>query len=176
MGDADQETPASFHALEPEQVAAFTAYQRSRTFEDEALSADPAAVSRIGPHLNADLSRRVYAGPGGTIDLVPGPGAVCCIVAVAGTGEHISGTTSTELAARGVHGFTSCRRGEPTLFRGGLSTGARSLLITTASGATVVAAVNGDDAYWVQVAEPVAQTLTLQDGAERAIPFSRATG
>ena len=163
----DEDGPASYDALEPEQVAAFRAFQRLRALEDEELSADAGAVSALGTDLNARLSRRVYTGPEGTIDLVPGRGSVCCIVAVAGTGERISGTTSTELAARGGHGFTSCRRGEPALFRGVLSTGARSLRILTASGATVLATVTGDDAYWVQVCDPVTLILTLQDGTER---------
>jgi hypothetical protein len=161
-------------SLEPEQVVAFRAFRRARTPEDQALSADPAMVSALGADLNADLSRRVYVGLEGSIDLVPGPGAVCCIVAVAGTGERISGTTSTELAARGAHGFTSYRAGKPTLFRGVLATGVRTMLIATASGKTVTAAVNADDAYWMAVRDPVAQTLILQDGTERVIPFSRS--
>lgn len=173
MGESDQDTPPAFDALEAEHVAAFRAFQRPRTFADEALSADPGAVSALDPGLNAELSRRVYAGCEGTIDLVPGPGRVCCIVAVAGTGERISGTTLTELVAGGAHGFTSTRLGESALFRGVLSTGVRSLQIATASGATVTATVNTDDAYWTAVANPVVQALILQDGTERLIPFSR---
>jgi hypothetical protein len=172
MEEPDEDTPA-FDALEREQVAAFRAFQRPRTSEDEALSADPGAVSALGPYLNADLSRRVYAGPEGTIDLVPGPGTICCIVAAGRTGERVSGTTLTELVARGVHGFTSSRLGEPAMFRGVLSTGVRTLLVATATGDTVTAAVNADDAYWMTIADPIAQTLTLQDGTERVIPFSR---
>jgi hypothetical protein len=103
---------------------------------------------------------------------VPGPNTVCCIVAVAGTGERISGTKSTELAARGAHGFTSSRRGQSASFRGVVSTGVGSLQIVT-TGGTVTAAVNADDAYWMTIANPVAQTLTLQDGTERLIPLSR---
>lgn len=158
--------------LERGQVAAFRAFQRARTPDDDALSADPAIVSALGPDLNPDLSRRVYLGPEGSIDLVPGPGAVCCIVAAAETGERISGTTSTELAARGAHGFTSHRTGKPAIFRGVLSTGVRSMLIATASGKKVTAAVNADDAYWMAVRDPVAQTLILHDGTERVILFS----
>ena len=173
MGSRDNDTPVRLAVLEDEQVAAFRAFQRPRTVEDAALSADPDAVSALGSDLNADLSRRVYAGREGTIDLVPGPGSVCCIVTVTGTGERISGTTSTELAARGAHGFTSGRLGEPALLRGVLSTGVRSLRIVTASGDTLTAAVNADDAYWMTIADPVTQTLTLQDGTERVIPFSR---
>ena len=59
------------------------------------------------------------------------------------------------------------------MFRGVLSTGVRSLLVATATGDTVTAAVNADDAYWMTIADPIAQTLALQDGTERVIPFSR---
>jgi hypothetical protein len=173
MGNLDDDAPVPLPALENEQVAAFRAFQRPRTFADAALSADPDALSALGPDLNADLSRRVYAGREGTIDLVPGPGRVCCIVTVTGTGERISGTTWTELAAHGAHGFTSGRLGEPTLFRGVLSTGVRSLRIVTASEDTVTAVVNADDAYWMTISDPVTQTVTLQDGTEQLIPLSR---
>jgi hypothetical protein len=49
----------------------------------------------------------------------------------------------------------------------------RSLLVASTTGDTVTAAVNADDAYWMTIADPIAQTLTLQDGTERVIPFSR---
>jgi hypothetical protein len=162
MGDRDDDTPtARFDALEPEQVAAFRAFQRPRTAADEALGADPDAVSRLGRHLSPELSRRVYAGVEGTIDLVPGPNTICCVVTVAGTSERISGTTSTELAARGAHGFTSGRGGQSATFRGVLATVVRDLQVVTATGETITVPVNADDAYWITITEPVEQTVKI---------------
>ena len=174
MGDRDETPTARFDTLEPEQVAAFRAFRRPRTAADEALGADPAAVSRLDRHLNPELSRRVYAGVEGTIDLVPGPNAVCCVVTVAGTSERISGTTSTELAARGAHGFISTRGGQSATYRGVLATVVRDLQVVTAASETITVPVDADDAYWINFTEPVEQILILNDGTRRRLPsFSR---
>ncbi|MHB1571329.1 MAG: hypothetical protein ACYC0H_19290, partial [Solirubrobacteraceae bacterium] len=124
----------------------------------------------LGSHLSVDLSRRVYAGPEGTIDLVPGPGSIGCVVQVAGTGKRIAGTTTTALAASGTHGFLSGHRDGSTTVRGVLSTAVRSLKLSTAAGQSITATVNGDDAYWITVPEPVQMVLVMQDGTERPLP------
>jgi hypothetical protein len=160
-------------ALEPGQMAAFRAFCRPRTAADEALAADSDAVARLGRDLNPELSRRVYAGVEGTIALVPGPGTICCVLVVAGTSERISGTTSTELAAGGAHGFISSRGRSATL-RGVLATVVRDLRVVTAAGETITVPVNADDAYWITVVDPVEHILTLDDGTKRRIPpFAR---
>ena len=127
----------------------------------------------LGAQLNRDLARRVYEGPEGTIDLVPGPGAICCVARNPRTGERMAGTTSTELAARGTHGFiTSGREGSAT-FVGVLSTGARDLQIVTGSGQAITVSLNADDAYWITVADPIDMIVTETDGTARHIPFGR---
>lgn len=162
---------ARLDALEPGQIAAFRAFRRPRTVADEALAADSEAVARLGRDLSPELSRRVYVGAEGTLELVPGPGIMCCVVAVAGTSERISGTTSTELAAGGAHGFISSRGGGSVTLRGVLATAVRDLRVVTAAGETITVPVNADDAYWITVVDPVEHILTLNDGTERRLPF-----
>ena len=170
MSPADeQQPPDRLDALEPEQVAAFRAFRRPRDVADQALRDGNSAASAPGSHLNPDLARRVYDGVEGTIDLVPGRNTICCVVVVAGTGEMISGSTSTELAARGAHGFTSSGRGRSATFRGVLAASVRHLRIVTASEAITVP-VNSDDAYWITTTDPVDMILTLTDGTERHVP------
>ena len=161
-------------APEPEQVAAFRAFRRPRTAIDEGLGAGSAAAADLDPHVNPDLSRRVYMSAEGTIDLVPGPSIIGWVVAVADTRERISGTTSTALAARGASGGAR----SSVTFRGVLSAAVQSLRIVTTSGDVVHAPVNADDAYWVTITNPVDAVLTMTDGTERSIPFARpgATG
>ena len=161
--------------LEPDQVAAFRAFQRVPTKADHGLENDPSAVSALSPSMNTNLARRAYAGPEGTIDLVPGPGTIGCVVTVADTGERMSGTTTTELAACGAHGFTSTsfRHGRSAAFRGVLAARVVDLRIITAHGETMTAPVNADDAYWVTVSDPVEAILTLADGSKHEIPVPR---
>jgi hypothetical protein len=170
MSPADGSLPPDrLDALEPEQVAAFRAFRRPRNLADQALIRDSSAASASRSHLNPDLARRVYHGAEATIDLVPGRDTICCVVTVAGTGEMISGSTSTELAARGAHGFRSSRPGGSATFRGVLAAGVRDLRIVTASEGITVP-VNSDDAYWITVSDPIEMILTLTDGTERHIP------
>lgn len=102
----------------------------------------------------------MYAGVEGTVDLAPGPNTVGCLVTVAGTGERISGSTSTELAARGAHGLTSTRRGRSATFHGVLAASVRDLRVITATGETITVTVNRDDAYWITITDPVDEILT----------------
>jgi hypothetical protein len=102
---ADDSHDGRLNALEPAHVDAFRAFQRPAGPADQGLSDQPAAAHGLGPELSRDLARRVYDGPEGTIDLVPGPGAICCVARNPQTGERMAGTTSTELAAHGTHGF-----------------------------------------------------------------------
>jgi hypothetical protein len=170
----DEPPPAGrLDALEPGQVAGFRAFQRPSTSADHALRDNDTAASALAPHLNPDLARRVYTGVEGTIDLVPGPNTICCVVTGAGTGERISGSTSTELAARGAHGFTSSGRDRSATFRGVLAASVRDLRIITGSGAVITVPVNADDAYWITITDPVDEILTLTNGTERHIPFSQ---
>jgi hypothetical protein len=170
MSPADgQHSPDRLDALEPEQVAAFRAFRRPQNLADQAFLHDNSAASASRSHLNPDLARRVYDGVEGTINLVPGRNTICCVVIVAGTGEMISGSTSTELAARGAHGFSSSGPGRSATFRGVLAVSVRDLRIVTASEAITVP-VNSDDAYWITITDPIDMILTLTDGTERHIP------
>ena len=144
-----------------------------RTSTDGGLGAGSDAVGALDPSVNPDLSRRVYSSAEGTIDLVPGPSVIGWVVAVAGTGEWMSGTTSTALAARGAVGVTSSGSGSSVTFRGVLSAGVQNLRVVTADGNSVPVAVNADAAYWVTVADPVDAILTMADGTERPVPFAR---
>src|SRR5579871_5393552 len=133
MSPADgQHSAHRLDAVEPEQVAAFRAFRRPRNLADQAFRDAHSATLASSSHLNLDLGRRVYDGGEGTIDLVPGRNMICCVVIVAGTGETISGSTSTELAARGAHGFRSSHPGRSATFRGVLAASVRDLRIVTA--------------------------------------------
>jgi hypothetical protein len=169
----EQQPPDRVEALEPDQVAAFRAFRRPPQSADHALRDDRLTASVLASHLNPDLARRVYDGVEGTIDLVPGRNTTCCIATTAGTGERVSGSTSTELAAQGAHGFTSTGRGRAATFRGLLAASVRDLRVITASGETITVPVNADDAYWITITDPVDQILTLTDGTQRHIPFAR---
>jgi hypothetical protein len=159
-------------AVEPDQVAAFRAFRRPRTEADHGLKNDTEAAAALPPNVNPDLARRAYDGVDGTIDLVPGPNTICCVVTVAGTGERVAGSTTTELVARGTHGFISSGREQSATFRGVLAAAVRDLRIVTASGEVVAVPVNDDDAYWITITDPPNAILTLFDGTEREIPFS----
>ena len=163
--------PEWLEQLEPEQMATFRAFGRPQRSADRALRDDPRA--EVGPHLNPALARRVFDREQGAIDLVPGVNTICCLVVCAGTGERISGSTSTVLAACGAHGFTSGGQGRSATFRGVLASSVRELRIITASGEEITAPVNDDDAYWITIADPIDQILTHADGTQSHVPFSR---
>lgn len=160
-------------AVEAEQVAALRAFQRPPSDADRGLMSEPSAASGLPPGTNLDLARRVYAGSEGTIDLVPGSGLIGCVVRVAGTGERTSGSTTTEIVARGSHGFISGRGNRSRTFRGVLGAEVRDLRVVTADGKTEIIPVNADDGYWATIGDPVKAILTLVDGSEREIPFFR---
>jgi hypothetical protein len=174
VGDhAEDSHDGRLNALEPAHVDAFRAFQRPAEPADQSLSDQPAPAHGLGPELNRDLARRVYEGPEGTIDLVPGPGAICCVARNPQTGERMAGTTSTELAAHGTHGFIRSGPQRATTFVGVLSAAARDLQIITGSGQAITVPVNADDAYWITVADPIDMIVTKTDGTARHIPFSR---
>jgi hypothetical protein len=160
-------------AVEADQVAALRAFRRPPSDIDRGLMTEPSAASGLPSGMNLNLARRVYAGPEGTIDLVPGPGLIGCVVRVAGTGERMSGSTTTELVARGAHGFISGGADRPRTFRGVLGAAVHDLRVTTANGGTEMVPVNTDDGYWTTIGDPVKAILTLVDGSEREIPFFR---
>jgi hypothetical protein len=160
-------------AVEAHQVAALRAFQRPTTTADRGLMAQPSTASGLPPGMNLNLARRVYAGPEGTIDLVPGPGMIGCVVRVAGTDERTSGSTTTEIVARGAHGFISGGADRSRTFRGVLGAEVHDLRVVTADGRTEIISVNADDGYWTTIGDPVKAILTLVDGSEREIPFSR---
>jgi hypothetical protein len=74
-------------ALEPAQMAAFTAFQRAQRPADFGLREDSFAALPLEPRLNVELARRVYDGADGTLDLVPGPDMICCVAINAQTRE-----------------------------------------------------------------------------------------
>ena len=160
-------------AVEADQVAALSAFRRPPSHTDRSLMTEPSAASGLPPGMNLSLARRVYAGPEGTIDLVPGPGLIGCVVRVAGTGERMSGSTTTGLVARGGHGFISGGVDRPRTFRGVLGAEVHDLRVITADGGTEMITVNADDGYWTTIVDPVKAILTLNDGSEREIPFFR---
>ena len=160
-------------AVEADQVAALRAFRRPPTTADRGLMAQPSAASGLPRGMNLNLARRVYAGPEGTIDLVPGPGLIGCVVRVAGTGERTSGSTTTEIVARGAHGCISGRADRSRTFRGVLGAEVHDLRVLAADGRTEIIPVNADDGYWTTIGDAVKAILTLIDGSEREIPFSR---
>ncbi len=156
-------------AVEADQVAALRAFRRPPSDIDRGLVTEPSAASGLPPGMNLKLARRVYAGPEGTIDVVPGPGLIGCVVRVAGTGERISGSTTTELVARGTHGFISGGADRPRTFRGVLGAEVHDLRVITADGLTEMVPVNADDGYWTTIGDPFKAVLSLIDGSEREI-------
>lgn len=173
VSSEDDAHPDWIDVLAPGQVTAFRAFQRPLTHLDGVIRDDPSVVGKLSPKLNPDLARRGYVSPEGTIDLIPGPNMICCVVTVTGTGERISGSTSTELAARGAHGFTSRRAGRSATFRGVLAASVRDLRVITASGEVITVLTNEDDAYWITVTDPVDKVLTFTDGTVQHLPFKR---
>ena len=159
--------------LEPTHVAAFRAFQRASRPEDRRLRDDASEPSGLDPPLNPDLARRVYDNVEGTIDLVPGPNVICCVVIGERSGERIAGTTSTALAAEGVHGFISGGSERSVTFRGVLSAEWREVRIITGAGEAVAVPINADDAYWITVADPIEMVLSRSNGPERRICISR---
>jgi hypothetical protein len=92
-------------ALDPDHVATFSAFRRGPRDTDLSLARAPEHKHLIGPGENPALTRRVFAGKEGTIDLVPSPGGVKCIAIIAETGETFAGGTTTTLAALDGHGY-----------------------------------------------------------------------
>lgn len=169
MGDEDCERLAE---LEPGHRRAFRAFDRPAGARDRTDRHRQRLVASCAAPLNPDLARRVYDQEEGTIDLIPGPGLVCCVAIAGATGELMAGTTSLELAARGSHGFNSTAHREGTsTFRGALSQSVSGVRIVDASGRTIVVPINADDAYWITVADAVDLIETMTDGTERRIPF-----
>lgn len=160
-------------AVEADQVAALRAFGRPPTTADRGLMAQPSAAWGLPPGMNLSLARRVYAGREGTIDLVPGPGLIGCVVRVAGTDERTSGSTTTEIVARGAHGFISGGADRSRTFCGVLGAEVHDLRVVTADGRTQIIAVNADDGYWITIGDPVKAILTLIDRSEREISFFR---
>lgn len=158
-------------AIEADQLAALRAFRRPPSDADQGLKAEPLAASALPSGMNLDLARRVYAGPEGTIDLVPGRGVIGCVVFVAGTGERTTGTLPTGFVARGSHGFISGGEDQRKTFRGVLGADVRGLMIMTADGRADMVTVNADDGYWITIEDPVAAILSLLDGSEREIRF-----
>jgi hypothetical protein len=105
--------------------------------------------------------------------LIPGPGSICCVASVSGTGERMSGTTSTTLALRSPHGFITTSVGSRgTTFIGVLPASAQGLRIITRSARAIDVPVNEDDAYWTTVDDAIEMIMTLADGTLRHVPFS----
>ena len=160
-------------AVEADQLAALRAFRRPPSDIDRGLTIEPSLASGLPSGMSLNLARRVYGGPEGTIDVVPGPGLIGCVVRVAGTGERMSGSTTTEIVARGAHGFISGGADRFRTFRGVLGAEVHDLRVITADGGTEIVAVNADDGYWTTIGDPVKAILTLIDGSEREIPFFR---
>lgn len=149
---SSHDEPGRLESLEPAQVAAFRAFQRPTRAADHGLRDDRDYAAKLAPCLNPDLARRVYDGEDGTIDLVPSPDTVCCVV-ITSDGERLMGSTSVSLAATGSHGFISLRTDPSATFRGVLSTGACDLRI-----------INGPDTR-----PPCRSTLTMRTGSQSPI-------
>lgn len=161
-------------AVEADQVAALRAFRRPPSDSDRGLMTEPSAASGLPPGMNLNLARRVYTGLEGTIDLVPGPGLIGCVVRVAGTGERMSGSTTTGLVARAAHGFISGGADRPRTFRGVLGAEVHDLRVVNADGGTEMIPVNADDGYWTTIGDPVKAILRLTDGSECEIPIFRS--
>jgi hypothetical protein len=164
--------------LDASQRAAFAAFQRVQGPDDVAICEDRRALTRlgvaqVGNDVNPSLARHVLARADGSVYLVPGRGAVC-LLCLLSDGEAIMGTTNTELAAEGGHGFISRRPPRHEVrFLGVLPSGGHSPTITRANGNTEMLATNSDDAYWLSTGDDViAFSWIRSDGTTRHVPFS----
>lgn len=153
-----------------EQISAFRTFRRPATKADGALP--DGVVLGLPAHLDSGLGRCVYSGPEGQAYVVPGPGSICFIA----IGEAIGtsrGETTTALAAEGGHGFICAVRGRPVTFVGVLPAGGQRLEILDRAGRRIAVALNDDDAYWLEVSDPVGMFLIQQDGTSKEIPLGR---
>jgi hypothetical protein len=168
-------------ALDPRQRAAFAAFARPQAPADTVICDDDRGLARLGGHqagnaVNPSLARRVLTCDQGSIDLLPGRDAVC-LLCLLGDEESISGTTSTELAARGGHGFIrGCPPEGRVTFLGVLPAGAHSPTITRRTGEAEFLALNADDAYWLTTTHDVTDFhWTQADGTVQHVPISAPT-
>jgi hypothetical protein len=169
-------------ALDPRQRAVFTAFARPQEPADTVICDDDRGLACLGGHqagnaVNPSLARRVLTCDQVSMYLLPGRDAVC-LLCLLGDEESISGTTSTELAARGGHGFI--RRGRPpegrVTFLGVLPAGAHSPTITRRTGEAEFLALTADDAYWLTTTHDViAFHWTRADGTVQHAPISTPT-
>jgi hypothetical protein len=176
--DVPAEPRGGVSDLDASQRAAFTAFQRAQKPEDTAICRDERALARLGVaqagnDVNPSLARRVLARSEGNVFLVPGRGAVCLLCLLLDD-EAIMGTTNTELAAEGGHGFISHRPLQQQIrFLGVLPRGGHSPTITRANGETEALATNVDDGYWLATSDDViAFSWIRSDGTTRHVPFS----
>jgi hypothetical protein len=84
---------------EPAQIAAFAAFRRPVRPADRSLADDPIMASQLRSELDLELARRVYTGPEGTLDIVPGHGTMT-FISISVDGSSASGQTTTARAAR----------------------------------------------------------------------------
>ena len=131
------------------------------------------SASHLEPGVNLDLARRVYEQDEGTIDLVPGPDTICCVVIDRRSGERVVGSTSTALAACGAHGFIRSGTGRSATFFGVLSARAWDLRIVSGAGEAIAVPLNADHAYWITVTDPVEIVFTRAGGTAQRIPVVR---
>lgn len=89
--------PVSLTTLEPDHIAAFSAFARPVQSSDHGL-ADGERAWGLPPAFNLQLARCVYDGGEGLIYIVPGPGSVGFVAIRGEAGERTAGHTRTELA------------------------------------------------------------------------------
>jgi hypothetical protein len=161
----------ALRALEPSHIASFAAFQRPAGRADSSVGQEPTAS--LGPDFNPELARRVYDGPEGTIDLVPGPNSISCVAIVTGTGETFAGGTSTTIAACDGLGYIRSAARRAAMFVGVLPAGARELRAVDKSGREIQVPLTADDAYWITIVEPIDLLWTNVDGSTHQAAFGR---
>ncbi len=142
--DGNAEQPGC--SPDPALVAAFAAYRRPRRPGDDSIKTDQRLLARLAPGAHLELARRLYAGPEGTMDLVPGAGSISFLARKA-TGESTCGQTTTQLAAHHGLGHTRWSREEGYILAGALAVGVRLSVVAT-DGSKIAVPVNIDGAYW----------------------------
>jgi hypothetical protein len=148
--------------------AAFAAFTRPQG-EADRRGAIVVASPSIGPTGNPALNRRVYEGPAGTIDLVPGLNSIACVV-IRSSGESFSGATSIELAIKDGCGYMRQTRSpdapqrDELILMGVLPAGAARLHVTTGSGGTIPVPLTADGAYWIATRDLQDLYWTRPDG------------
>ncbi len=172
MGERAWKPPArrdgGIPAVEPEHIAAFAAFQRPVGDFDKALCADADWLGRLGEEqarfdINPSLARRVFAGPQGTIYLVPGAGTLCYIWVAANGATSIGVTLTASAAKEGfvhLHGWTGSAR--TTV--GVLPAGGHGLRVVARTEGAVAVPLSSDDSYCITVADPVDMFWTTRDG------------